>query len=166
MIVAFANKWDMQGWMNADGRCPGALIADYASAVVRRARPSARPPRSWAWRYSYAVGLLMGERIAALLGIPERLDAETVRWMAEEARVLVPGEDDPWDPDGFSAGVHDVAALDGRPSTLRAFLTSDRLQIAPEELRLHWLRLGSYKGSPIPMPFYAGALAEAERAGR
>ncbi len=101
-LVVFTNKWDMQGWMNPDGRCAGALLADYAAGVLgRRQAAPERPPRSWAWRYSYAVGLLMGERIAGLLGMPERLDAATIDWMAEDSRVLSEAGDDPWDPDGF-----------------------------------------------------------------
>lgn len=165
-IVVFTNKWDMQGWMNPDGRSAGALIADYASAALRRSSAVERPPRSWAWRYSYAVGLLMAERIAGLLGIPERLDAATIAQMGDETRVLFAGDDDPWDPDGFRAGAEDIAALEARPGVLRAFLASERLQVAPEELKLHWLRLGSHSRSPIPMGFYAAAVDEAERAGR
>lgn len=166
-IAVMTNKWDMSGWMNPDSRTAGGLIADFTSALMRRT--ASRPPaeRTWGWRHSYAVGLLMGERIAALLGVPERLDAATIARMAAEARVLLaPADDESWDEDGFRAGVEEIAACDPSPAALRAFQRSDVLRVAPEELQLHWLAIGSHGRSPIPLGFYAAAVEEAERAGR
>ncbi len=167
-VAGFTNKWDMQGWMNPDGRSAGALVADFVSAARGREQGAERPPeRPWGWRYSYAVGLLMAERIGGLLGLPERLDDATVATMASEARVLGPvAGEEPWDADGFRAGVDEIRAIDPSPAALRELLRSPRLQVAPEELQLHWLRLGSQGRAPIPMSFYANALAEAERVGR
>jgi CubicO group peptidase (beta-lactamase class C family) len=166
-IVVFTNKWDMQGWNNPDARVAGGLIADFAASWLRRAHGEERPVRSWGWRFSYAVGLLMGERLAAFLGIPDALGPDLVAQMAREARVAHGlGDEEPWDEGGFRAGLEDIREVGAHPSALRAFLRSDALEVAPEELPLLWLRLGSQSRSPIPMGFYAAAVEEAEAMGR
>jgi CubicO group peptidase (beta-lactamase class C family) len=154
-IVMCVNRWDMTRWFNPPEDSPTGLIAEWL--VERLGTPAvARPPRSWAWRASYAMGLTMAERCRGLLGIEQPLTDELVDAMATGTRRCDGGPAE-WLPDAFAAGVADMHRSDMTPAGIRDLLASDRVAVGSEDLPLICRRFGRRGRLPVPMPFYADA---------
>jgi hypothetical protein len=64
--------------------------------------------------------------------------------MANGAQVRVDAENGVsiWDPEGFQTGLRDMLSVDMTVNESRAFVSSDRLRIAPEELMILYKELG------------------------
>jgi CubicO group peptidase (beta-lactamase class C family) len=154
-LVICVNRWDMTRWFNPPEDSPTGLVAEWLVARLRKP-PPARPGRSWAWRASYAMGLLIAERCKGLLAIEEPFGDEMIEAMARGARGCdgAPAE---WCPDAFRAGVADMLRAEMTPAGVRALLASEAVAVEPEELSLICRRFGRRGPLPVPMPFYADA---------
>jgi CubicO group peptidase (beta-lactamase class C family) len=156
-IVVMANVWDLVNWFNPADRIAPGLIAEF---VVRSALDAASvsysPPSSPQRQASYTMGLLLAERIRALLGADELLDPAMVSALASDARPLTPllGPDS-WDAAAFAAGATAINNFEPRPETLKAFLDSDACLVHPDLLALYAFSFGSRRPrSVMPHPHY------------
>lgn len=152
-VVVATNHWDMLHWGDSEWPSEPSTIAEFISAWLQResASPARVPPRrSWAWKTSYVMGLIMVERLNGGLGIDRPLSDEMVDAMIAGVDVKKDEENgvSVWDAAGFRAGVADLRAVKMVPQQIRAFLSSDRLQVSPEELEILYRELGG-SGQPI-----------------
>jgi len=78
------------------------------------------------------------------LGIESPITPEMIEAMAVKAKVRTEAENGAsvWDPAGFRAGVKDMMSIRMIPAAIKAFLESERLQVAPEELDIIFRELG------------------------
>lgn len=153
-IAVFMNQWslpdDTQGARYQEAR---AIIEFVRSWVQRERAGQARtvPARSWAWKVSYVQGLMMVEYVNAVLGIAERMSPATIEMMVRGAAPRPDrGGERLWDPEGFRAGLRDLAATDLTPTGIAAFFRSERLQVLSEELPLIYRELGGRGSLPAP----------------
>lgn len=154
-IAVCTNKREMMYYYNPSSRSAAGLIIDFvASRLERRPQASEEPTsRSWPWKASYVMGLMMSERVYGLFGIrPEPSSAAIDDIVAGAA-----GDTDTalWDPDGFRTGVSDVLRLPLTASSIEAFISSRELRVSREELRLLALEFGRAGDFPLPMPYWA-----------
>ncbi|MFC2164140.1 serine hydrolase domain-containing protein [Acidobacteriota bacterium] len=114
--------------------------------------PKTYPEASWAWKTSYVIGLMMVDALHGTMGIEEPLTKDMVEAMANGAKVRTEAENgvSVWDPAGFRAGVEDMLSVDMTVKEVRAFVTSDRMRVAPEELMFLYKELG---GRTRPFPY-------------
>ncbi len=151
-IAVFMNQWslpdDVQGARYREAR----LVIDFVRSWIEREQAGRRypvPERSWAWKVSYVAGLMMVDYVNGALGIAERLSPATIDRMVEGAAPRQ-GRDGRtvWDPEGFRAGLDDLAHAELTPAGIAAFLKSDRFKVLPEELPIIYLELGGRGGLP------------------
>jgi hypothetical protein len=152
-LVVAVNNWDMTSGVY--GYREAQLIFDFVSswlknekANIKRVQPSA----SWAWKTSYVIGLIMAEQLKGALGIKSPLTPQMIEAMACGAKVRTGTEKEVsiWNPAGFRAGVEDMLSIEMTPASIKAFLQSERLRVAPEELETLYLQIG---GSGVPFRF-------------
>ncbi len=89
----------------------------------------------------------MVDHVNGMLGIAERLSPSTID---DDPRRGAAGDRALWDPEGFRAGLRDLAGATLTPQGIAAFLQSDRLQVLPEELPIIYLELGGRGAFPGP----------------
>ena len=87
------------------------------------------------------------------LGIGTPINSAMVEAMIRDThlRYLRTDAVDPWDAVGFRAGIDDMLKVEMTPDGIRAFMQSDRLQVAPEELEILYRELGGH-GVFLPWP--------------
>jgi CubicO group peptidase (beta-lactamase class C family) len=154
-LAVFMNQWALPNDGQGGRYREASLIVNFVRSWVERERAGTLRPvaaRSWAWKVAYVQGLMVVESNGAL-GIREPLSAATVETMIRGAapRTDRPGQVG-WDPDGFRAGLADMASAELTPAGIAAFLRSDRLKILPEELPLIALELGGLGNLVAPGP--------------
>ena len=94
---------------------------------------------------------MMVEYVNAVLGIAERMSPATIEMMVRGAAPRPDrGGERLWDPEGFRAGLRDLAATDLTPTGIAAFFRSERLQVLSEELPLIYRELGGRGSLPAP----------------
>jgi CubicO group peptidase (beta-lactamase class C family) len=149
-VAVSKNQWPIPN-DSPDRKRELQLIQNFIVGWIKRERAGlpAPPPRSWAWKTSYVIGLMMAQSLAGVLGIDPELVAKSGEAMAKGGRGDVMGVAEPlWDPAGFRAGLADLAPLAPTRDSVRAFLKSDRLRVAPEELELLFRELGGRGALP------------------
>jgi hypothetical protein len=145
-IAVFMNEWSLPDDAQGARYREAGLVIDFVRSWIERERAGvlrAPPAHPWAWKVSYVQGLMMVESVNGALGIKEPISPTTIDMMVRGAapRPDRNGES-VWDPDGFRAGITDLATAELTPAGITAFLKSDRLQVLPEELPLIYLELG------------------------
>jgi CubicO group peptidase (beta-lactamase class C family) len=152
-LVVAVNHWPMLS--DAERYAAGQAIALFIASWLKRVKRgalNAPPKRSWAWKCSYVIGLVMVERTMGGLGIPSPLTDEMIDAMAEGAKVRAEAEtgEPVWDPEGFRTGVKDMLSVEMTPPAIQAFLESERLQVLYEELPLLYRELGVKEDALLP----------------
>ena len=123
-------------------------IAKFISTWIDRENAGSHkvhlPKKSWAWKCSYVIGLIMVERLKGGLGIDEPLSQEMVNAMANGVKIRSHDEKGiaVWDPEGFYQGVEDMMPVKMTREAITAFLKTDRLKVAFEELDLIYREIG------------------------
>jgi len=149
-FASFSNVWHMTGSSSIHQRITDFLVQwhRYEGSSSRKA-PAAK---SWAWKTSYVAGLIMVENMKGRLGIQSPLTPSMIDAMATGTRMSPEARGDPalWDADGFGAGVSDMLKVEMTPEAVRAFLESDRMRIAPEELDILYREIGGRSAYPKP----------------
>jgi CubicO group peptidase (beta-lactamase class C family) len=152
--VVCSNKRNVMGWYNPEHETAPGLVHGYIvdrlceSASRKRARV-----RSWGWKASYVVGIVMVERLLGTLGQRDALGDQAIEAMAMNAR---PGESGwEWDEGAFRQGVADMLEVEPTAAGIRSFLTGPALRIHPAELELMWLELGGRGKPSVPIGFWA-----------
>lgn len=161
-IVVFANAWDMVRYHNPHDRSAAGLIAASAASIASEQGTENAATPSWDWAASYAMGVLLGERVHALLGIDGQLADAEVSELVRDAR---PVGGSPtvtiWDETAFHTGLSDVTAFAGSPNRLRRFLGSSACKVSRDQLALHMLAFGASRAHlPIPLAFWSDRQAE------
>jgi hypothetical protein len=121
---------------------------------VSAARPAVA--RSWAWKTSYVIGLMMAERLRGYLGIPEPITDAMIEAMATGAVVRAEQENgEPvWDADAFRVGMREMRDVPMTWEAIREFLASDRVRLGPEEIRILYHELGGRGAFPVPVDVF------------
>jgi CubicO group peptidase (beta-lactamase class C family) len=143
-IAVFTNHWSLPN-DPATRYKEASLIVDFVRSWLERERAGTLKPvpeRSWAWKVSYVAGLMTVDAVNGVLGIKDRLSPATIDAMVGGAAPRATGAASVWDPEGYRAGLADLAKAELTPAGIAAFLKSDRLQVLPEELPLIYLELG------------------------
>lgn len=156
-VVVLTNKWEMLRWHNPSRENAHGFIADFIVDVLRRGERRPGPSRSWSWKASYAVGLILAERTHGLLGIRGTIADPDLDAIARNARPLSDPPDWRWVPDAFRRGYDDIVRAGTTPEAVRSFLASSEIGVEPTELRLLCHEFGGRGALPIPMGFFAGA---------
>ena len=149
-FATFTNHWDMINLVAIHQRVADFLVQWHRYEGAGGRKPI--PPRSWAWKTSYVAGLIMVENMKGQLGIASPLTNEMIAAMVKGARPIPgrPGDATRWDAEGFRAGVEDMLKVEMTPEAVRAFLESDRMRIAPEELDILYREIGGRSAYPKP----------------
>jgi CubicO group peptidase (beta-lactamase class C family) len=155
-LAIATNEWDMIHYGDATFRSAIALIESFIASWLDNERKdihTKQPERSWSWKTSYIIGLIMVERLKGGLGIGTPINSAMVEAMIRDThlRYLRTDAVDPWDAVGFRAGIDDMLKVEMTPDGIRAFMQSDRLQVAPEELEILYRELGGH-GVFLPWP--------------
>ncbi len=155
-VVIATNKWDMVRYDNPGQGEIHARIANFISQWLEHEEVNAtrqEVPESWAWKTSYMIGLMMAERLGGFLGTPTPVTPEMVDHMANGAWVRSEGENGEalWDPEGFRAGMRDMMGVEMTRESIRAFLQSDRVRLAPEEIQILYSEIGGLIDFPVPL---------------
>lgn len=148
-VAVSINQWSLPGDGTGERYREARLIVDLVRAWLDRERRGALREvraRSWAWKVSYVQGLMMVDHVNGMLGIAERLSPSTIEMMTRGAAPR--GDRALWDPEGFRAGLRDLADATLTPQGIAAFLRSDRLQVLQEELPIIYLELGGRGAFP------------------
>ncbi len=143
-MAVFTNHWSLPNDSQGVRYREALMVIDFVRSWCEREKAGtlrAVPARPWPWKVSYVAGLMMVGYVNAYLGIEERLPPSTIDIMVK-GTAPKPGTTSVWDPDGFRAGLRDLAAAELTRAGVAAFLKSDRLQVLPEELPLIYLELG------------------------
>lgn len=131
-------------------------IADFTSRWIQRESELGAPPhfRSWAWKSSYVIGLVLVEQLAGSLGISTPITDDMVEEMIAGAQIDAYDRFNEaiWDEDGFRAGVQAMREVEMTPEGIKAFLESDRIEVTRWELELIHRELG---GADPPFPITA-----------
>lgn len=141
-----SNNWDMTS--GSFSRHESEPIAEFISTWIERENAGAHkvqlPNKSWAWKCSYVIGLIIVERLKGGLGIDEPLTQEMVDTMANGVKVRSHDEKGiaVWDPEGFHQGAKDMMSVKMTREAIAAFLKTDRLKVAYEELNLIYREIG------------------------
>ncbi len=148
--ASFTNVWDMTGLDTIHQRIWGFLVQWHQQEAFGTRKPL--PPASWAWKVSYVMGLIMVENMKGRLGIGSPLTPPMIEAMANGTRMVPNQVNDSalWDADGFRAGALDMLNVEMKPEAVRAFLESDRMRIAPEELDILYREIGGRSAYPKP----------------
>jgi CubicO group peptidase (beta-lactamase class C family) len=155
-VAIATNEWDMVHYGDASFRSGIALIEAFIGSWLEGEKKdihTKQPERSWSWKTSYIIGLITVERLKGGLGIRTPISPDMVESMIRGAHVRNLGSDavNPWDPAGFRAGINDMLKVEMTPDGIRAFMQSDQLQVAPEELEILYRELGGH-GVFLPWP--------------
>jgi CubicO group peptidase (beta-lactamase class C family) len=159
-FVAFANKWDAIRWSPPTTDIAPSLVAAFLAQLLEGdASGVARcgEQRSWGWKRSYVIGMLLSERCLGLFGPESRPPPDFIDRMLDGAYTLADDRESEvaWDPEGFRAGATDMAAVEMTPTAIRSFTRSGGVRVPYSEQQLVALELGRHSGLPIPMPFFA-----------
>ena len=146
-IVVATNHWNVPNPAERGAKRESQLICDFISSWLMREKANYRrtqPAASWAWKTSYVIGLMIVDSTKGGLGIESPITPEMIEAMAVKAKVRTEAENGAsvWDPAGFRAGVKDMMSIRMIPAAIKAFLESERLQVAPEELDIIFRELG------------------------
>ena len=100
------------------------------------------------------IGLSMVDWLKGIMGIEDPLTAEMIEAMVTGARVrdYADNEVTVWDPEGFRTGIMDMLSVEMTLDGINSVIKSDRLRIAPEELKIIHKALG---GSGVVFPILA-----------
>lgn len=100
------------------------------------------------WKASYLRGLLFAESYKLGIRTPQRLTDKAARIIADDsAPALVSAKAALWDPNGFVAGVTDMAALEATPEAVHLFATTHQMKISLAEARQLYLLFDPNGGS-------------------
>ncbi len=150
------NQWSLPDDAQGARYQEAKLIIDFVRSWTERELAGTLRPvatQAWAWKVSYVQGLMMVESVNGALGIKEPLPAATIEMMVRGAAPRAERNGGSvWDPEGFRAGVADLAGAELTPTGIAAFFQSDRLRVLPEELPLIYLELGGRGNLPDPKP--------------
>jgi CubicO group peptidase (beta-lactamase class C family) len=149
-IAVSKNQWPIPN-DNPDRKRELLLIQNFVAGWIKRERAGQRPPptHTWAWKTSYVIGLMMAQSLGGVLGIdPGALERSGVAMAKGGRDDFIGAAERMWDPAGFRAGLADLAPLTPVRDSVRAFLRSNRLQVAPEELELLFRELGGRGALP------------------
>lgn len=163
-VAVFTNHADMLAWHNPLVDDCAKLVCDAAAGVVLSGRlPGPEIRRSWGWKRSYFVGLLLAERTYGLLGIPEAFADEIVGDVLCTAALFeCEGHHGQLCEDGFRAGVTAVAPSRASLRDMETMLEPGQLPLGRAELSLAYRALGGVGGVPIPLNFWPGVALEGE----
>ncbi len=134
------------------------LIEDFIASWIRSDSRLPAPDRSldqWAWKTSYAAGLLYADQLTGQLGNPDPITAGMIDAMVAGARAATatPSRDHGWDGAAFRAGIEDMIKAGQKPDSIRAWIAKGRFRVTAAELD----RIGKELGSRV-LPLLAGAL--------
>jgi len=150
-LVVATNHWPM----NDTRYHETTLIVQFITKWLQSEKSNLhriQPVHSWAWKTSYVIGLMMGDRLQGGLGIDNPLTPEAIEAMARGTRVAPEVDSNSlWDEDGFRVGVEDILQVERTPDAIRSFMESDRLKVAPEELEMLHRDVGG-QGVILPWP--------------
>jgi CubicO group peptidase (beta-lactamase class C family) len=151
-VAVSINQWSLPDDASTRYR-EATFIIELVKSWVERERAGRLvipPKQSWAWKVSYLAGMMVVERTNGMLGIDEPITEAMVDRMVggADARSDLERGARRWDPDGFRAGIREMAAVEMRPDSISAFFRSGRLQVLAEELPLLYLELGGRGGFP------------------
>ncbi|MSR02734.1 MAG: class A beta-lactamase-related serine hydrolase [Gemmatimonadetes bacterium] len=155
-IAVFMNQWALPNDAQGARYQEAGLVTNFVRSWVERDLTGTLRPvaaHSWAWKVSYVQGLMMVESVNGVLGIKEPLSAATIDMMVRGAAPRIERNGaSVWDPEGFRAGIADMAGAELTPTGIAAFFQSDRLRVLLEELPLLYLELGGRGNLPDPKP--------------
>ncbi|MEO8452403.1 MAG: serine hydrolase domain-containing protein, partial [Gemmatimonadota bacterium] len=150
-VVVTVNRWPMQTYGQARAE---NLIVEFIGnwLALEEAGPRTdRPARSWAWKRSYAIGMIMGYSYHGALQARTRLTPKQLHTMGAGAIVQsgAPAKAE-WDAAGYVAGFEDIAPIASDPEAVKAFLKSPKVKVHPAELDLLFADVGGRGGLPAP----------------
>jgi CubicO group peptidase (beta-lactamase class C family) len=156
-LVVATNKMDMMLWHNPAIQAAPALISEFVSGYLAdpRAGRAEGGSQPYEWKMSYALGLMMIERLAGFLGLDSGIDDAMIQRMVDGTRAWGAELEDSWDPDGFLAAAADLADVRMTVPAIREFMASEALRVPREELKVLSLRLGALEDLPVPLDFWA-----------
>ena len=151
--AVFTNHWTI-----LPGRVAESLmIEDFIKTWIRNENGGVRverdrPAGDWAWKTSYAIGVVFTEHLMGVLGIEDALPADDVDAMAQEAKIFLEAANvgAGWDPDGFRSGMLDMANVPMTIEGIRTAVSSGQLRLTPAEFEKIGREFG-LSGSPVLM---------------
>jgi len=158
--AVFTNKWEMLQWHNPALEGAADLVVEFVAITAQQLEQTrrSRTKRSWPWKLSYVMGLLLAERTRGFLGVSgfprsDDLDAiiSTVRSQAP-----VSWQTTHWDEAGLRAGADDFSRADPTREGVQRFLASPECQVSLAELPLINRALGGVGQFPAPLDFWYG----------
>ena len=151
--AVFTNHWTILPARVAES----LMIEDFIKTWIGNeigGTPVDRSPAGaeWAWKTSYAIGVVFTEHLMGVLGIEEALPAGVVEAMAQDAKLYLEAANvgAGWDPGGFRAGMLDMANVPMTLEGIRAAVSSGQLRLTPQEFEKIGREFG-LAGSPILM---------------
>jgi CubicO group peptidase (beta-lactamase class C family) len=156
-VVVLTNKWDMLRWHNPAIENAHGFINEFVLELLRGPERRDADTRTWDWKSSYIIGLLMAERIHGFLGVERRIARDEVVAMARGASFMNGNEPWSWDEGAFEAGYAALLEAGTTPDAISRLLHSGTLCVRHAEIRLVCHSVDRRGRVPVPMSFFAGA---------
>jgi CubicO group peptidase (beta-lactamase class C family) len=150
-VVATVNRWPMQSY--GTGARAEQLVADFIGRwlAFEDGNPAVRfPVRSWAWKRSYLIGLVMAHAYHGQLQARTRLTEARLTAMSRAVPRAGGSLVGRWDAAGFRAGYQDLAPIATDQAAIKTLLGSRSLKVHPAELDLLFADIGGRGGLPAP----------------
>jgi CubicO group peptidase (beta-lactamase class C family) len=154
-VVACANASDLTRFVNPQKRMAPGLITEFVGRIVETGRVPAHGSASYdAWEASYAMGLLLVDRLRGVLGIRDIISLTTIDKMVDGQEFAARAEIAAWDPRGFRAGIEagNFGALTA--SGIRLLTDSDDSVLSRAYLDLYTLMASGVTSFPAPMSYF------------
>jgi hypothetical protein len=157
VVSCFANCWDMLRWHNPSERSAPGIVSDFVVSHLGGRPRKASTRRSWSWKASYVMGLVLVERTKGLLNAKGDFPSDTIRQMSLCVRSwdgAAVGQD-LWDMAAFERGMRDMLAVPMSVGDIRSFLASDDCEVSEHDFGLIANWLSGKAELPVPMSFWA-----------
>jgi hypothetical protein len=122
------------------------LIEDFIVRWISEERATGKTPefRNWAWKTSYVMGMLTVELVMGGMSQVDPLTDEIIDKIAAGAKYnfKTPSGIDPWDAEGFKAGVKDMLVDKMTADSIKEFVTSGRMKVSHGDFKVIYKELG------------------------
>ncbi len=132
-------------WSLPDPSPEGGMIPDFVESWVLNAPPDVEltaASEEWAWKVSYVRGVMYAAMFRMYVGVEGDIPADGLEETIASTRVRPGGRED-WDPDGFRAGLADIAEVGFGYDEVNGFWTSEASRVTVEEAEVILRELGA-----------------------